>query len=724
MTRKLILLLLVALLAACEGTPPTPTATPTETPAPTQTPTHTPPPMPTSLPSVLELTRADDPTHQAFVRVVHAAPNLPTLDVFIERLAIGTNMSFTHYTEPTAIVAGEYFLRVTHQGGRPDNAESVLFETQISIQGQDSLMLMFTGNPEGIIMSTYPESTEPLDRNQSRITAIHAVERGPAFALQQDVVTLTSDLVYGEASNTITLESSETALNFQSGPNTLASYTEPLAPRTAYTLILTGQPENLDELVIIPIRTAVPGKITLRAINASVEMNNLDVYLNGQLFAGELQYPRASVREGLITDNYQVDVYPAGANPAESAPITSGSIFGADDDDYTVVFTGPIDDFRIISYRDDLSETPAGQARIAFLNPLNYINQVRMETAYGPINELGAMRYGDTPYPIHMSAGPHVYLWIAGSTPEETQLVESTDEVHLEQGINYLHILSGQTGNPPIFISENVGFQSASTDEENAFISDPLLDVTPAPAHPTRIRFINAVVQSQPLDFLIDDQPFATALEYGQQLDYIEAPSDEHLAEVRLSGSAFSLGQTLIALEDGQAYTLIAYGSGTEFAGLLLLDDAVITQHESDAPLLRLVNVTIGGAIRFGMAQSSASTEETFSPFSVAPQPQAQPITEEGQEATPLIYRRSVAYGIQTMNAIQPTDSLNSSLGLMPLGAYDLHLLDVTGSPTTIAGSFRQVTFEPNTLYDIIAYQERDSTLVHAFVVTQALNQP
>src|SRR5690606_17048319 len=128
----LLLFLIAALVTACAQSPQA-APTPTELPTPEATATNTPPPEPTPLPSVLELTRATDPSQQAFLSVAHAATSVPIFDVYVERLAIATNLNFGQATQPSGIVAGEYFLRVVPNGVRPD-AGQILYETQLKLE--------------------------------------------------------------------------------------------------------------------------------------------------------------------------------------------------------------------------------------------------------------------------------------------------------------------------------------------------------------------------------------------------------------------------------------------------------------------------------------------------------------------------------------------------------------------------------------------------------------
>src|SRR5262245_60497056 len=111
---------------------------PTITPeAPTETPTAS---GPTPTAPYIPQTIAENPSEQVFVRVVNAMPDTPAVDVYLELLAIATNLNFAQNTEPSGVVAGDYILRVVPAGNTP--TDSPLLEQPMSLQGGQSLILV------------------------------------------------------------------------------------------------------------------------------------------------------------------------------------------------------------------------------------------------------------------------------------------------------------------------------------------------------------------------------------------------------------------------------------------------------------------------------------------------------------------------------------------------------------------------------------------------------
>src|SRR5262245_14720086 len=92
---RLIAVSLLAILVAC-AQQPVPTAVPTPVPptatsAPTATPTQTPIPEPTQN---IPRTVAENPLDQAYIRIIHAATGVDSVDVYMEDLRFAGNVSY------------------------------------------------------------------------------------------------------------------------------------------------------------------------------------------------------------------------------------------------------------------------------------------------------------------------------------------------------------------------------------------------------------------------------------------------------------------------------------------------------------------------------------------------------------------------------------------------------------------------------------------------------
>ncbi|MAS34428.1 MAG: hypothetical protein CL610_10500 [Anaerolineaceae bacterium] len=694
MRRICLFAFLMIFAAACASTPE-PTATPTETPLPTLTPTATLPPEPTPLPSVQELTRATDPSQQAFLSVVHAAAGAPIFDIYVERLAIAANLNFGGSTQPSGIVAGDYFLRVVPNGVRPDAGE-VLYETQLSLEGGDSLLLLFTGSVDNLSMAYFPQPLDPLEANQSRVTVIHAIPDGPPLTMQQNGADLTVPMSFGNAAFPVVLPAGETTLDFAvDGVNRL-SYPINLREQFSYVLVIAGDAASIENATIIQTRNSVPGLVQIRAVHASPDIGPVDIFLNDEPLATNLEYTRASDRQPRAAQVYQVDVFAPGVDRRAVEPLLRSQVIANSGESLSIILIGSTQRLQLLPYREDTSPTVPDEARIAFINTIEQAPRVRIDLQYRVLMEAGELGYGQPPSVVDLPAIVHRFSILEVENGSPSELVELAEDVQLEAGRSYLYLITGRINDPPVILSENLGINEAFIDTED---SDAPL--TPTPEIPTSIRFINAVNGGLPLDVLVDGQSFASNLTYGQSSTVSMIGSGDHTLEVRQVNNGQSVLSFDTPLEVSTPYTVVLFGFGTEVEYLLLDDSERIT--EGDAPLVRLINLTTFGEFTAALAESRAETV-TDGPtiFSESP----------GSEN----FRRSMAFGVDRLRTVTEVEGrVSSNVGLAPLGPHDLHIIDV--GINMIAASIRGVDFSPGAYYDVLIYQNRDSAQVEGFAV-------
>jgi hypothetical protein len=693
MGRILLLICLIAAFASACAPAPEVVPTPTETPMPEPTATNTPLPEPTPLPSVLELTRATDPSQQAFLSVIHAAAGVPIFDVYVERLAIATNLNFGQSTQPSGIVAGDYFLRVVPNGVRPDAGE-ILFESPISLRGGDSLLLIFTNTADGLAMSYFQQPLDPLESNQSRITAIHMIPGGPEITLQHNTVPITAPMSYGNAAYPVILPPGETTLEIQSAGAAAAAYTINLQTRFSYLLILAGTPDNIS---VIETRHPVPGLASIRAVNASATIGPVDIYLDGEPIAAALDYTRASDRQPRPARQYTVDVFAANADPGAVEPLLSTQLAANNDDYLTLILEGTPQDLRLLPYREDRTLTAPNRARIAFVNTLPQVPRVRIDMQHRVLTELGEISYGALPGVVDLPVGAYRFAWMRMENGEPAELVEVAEEAQLEQGFSYLYLMTGRTTDPPVIISDNIGFDTTLTGLMEDALPTPTLEL------PTRIRFVNAIKGSVPLDIFMNEQAFASSLNYGESSASSSISPGIYTLDVRQSGTNLSLYNAAdITLEPSVPYTIVIYGFGTETIETMLLEDSHINLNDS-APHVRLINATIFGELTLALGESNTQGVMTGT-------------TVIGESAGSEIFRRSMSYGINRIRTLEPAAGRSySNVALAPLGPHDLHLIDE--SLNMVAMSIRLVDFSPGAHYDVIAYQNQDTAQVEGFAV-------
>jgi len=685
--RRVFFILLVLLsVAACDTPTPEPTAPPTEMPTLTPTATLTPPPQPTPLPRAIDLTRATDPSQQAYMRVIHAAPNAPMFNVFVERLAVATNLSYTQSTEPSGIVAGDYTLTVV-----PLGESEPIFETDFSPKGGESLILIFTGSP--LAMSSFTESTESLGKEQSRITFIQAVEGSGSITMQQNTVDLTPPLAFGSAALPITLSSGSINLDFYNDGGVLLTYPISLQERVNYTLILVGQADNL---TVIKAEIRAPGSASIRAVNAVTTLTALDVTLDDLPLANRLDYSRASERQDFPARIYNVSVYSAGADRSTAQPLVSSQLIANDDDIITLIIVGENEDLRVIDYREDLSPTSPSDTRVAFVNILSNFPNVRVENQAGSIESVGDLGYAQPPQTATLeTAGVYTFFWNKVDGGTATEQVESVENVIFEPGRIYLYMVTGALSTPPLILSEQVGIDDGLTGLAVGEIP------TATPEIPTRVRFVSAINGGLPMTLTLNETPIVSNLAYSDGSGMNVIPSGDYTVDAQVAETGEILASTTATLDPSTDYSIFAYGFGTQNIQLLVVSDSDVVVG-GNSPYLRLINTTSSGDAQFGLAHSlSTGTDANPSRNSESP--------------TGELFRRSIPFGVTTMVGIEARQGSASNVLLAPLGTFDIHVIDMVNDE--IAATIRQVALQPGTHYDVIAFQYPESQRTEAFIL-------
>src|SRR5690606_23303828 len=134
-----------------------------------------------------------------------------------------------------------------------------------------------------------------------------------------------------------------------------------------------------------------PGRTTIRTIHASETTPPVDVYLNADLLADNIEFSRPTNRQAIISGEYTVSVFEADANPEADQPLTSQTLVFEAGNDIGLFLVESPDQLVIVSYSENLTPTPAGQARIAILKTLESVATLHVETSGGALTDVPNM---------------------------------------------------------------------------------------------------------------------------------------------------------------------------------------------------------------------------------------------------------------------------------------------------------------------------------------------
>lgn len=695
--RWLILVVALVTIAACESEPPLPTLVPTIVPTqppPTATETATPTPRPTPTPARIPATNADSPDEQAFVRVVHAAPGSEPVDIYIEARSLAFNLGYGVKTEPTGIVAGEYGV-VILPAGRVSGEAPPLVAQPITVEGGQTLILMFTGSTDAPSLAVFPENTEPLNANESRVTLIHAVPRGSDVTLQQNLVDLTAPISFGQISEPAILPSGETVLLVQSGTNTFFTREITLRERSNYTFIMTGDPINLDTFELIELVERAPGRTNIRFINTSASVPNVDIYLNSELLRADLAYPRATERQSIPTGTYTVEIYPVGSNPDAIPAIASTQVNANADDTLSLIIVGTQDDLRLTRLVEDLSPTEPGQARMTFINTLPDVQVVDVSAsgAFEPV--AASLGYRQTSDAVAFEAGLYDFYWIEDENGTEGATVESALQVTIDQGFNYLYILSGRD-DQPVILGDDVGIINQQPQ---------VVGTGEAPELPIVLRAMNTIGTGSTVTFYVDNSLVASNLGYAQFSEPIIVTEGTHQLDFRNPANDDYYNGILFDFQANTTYTAFIYGDDLLSTQVLVLANETTTMLEDNGMAqIRLLNFNQNGTLELGLAYRDTTG-------------QLPPIDPTAAVDLPEFRRPNLPDAQRLFSNV--ANSTASTIAFIEPGQKDLVILDSTRN--LVAEVLVNITIEPNRRYEVVTYGDAATTRVIAYVVSYAL---
>jgi hypothetical protein len=683
MKRLFLFIILVLMLAACEGEPaelptlvPEPTAFPTSTP--TLTPTQTRTPVETLTPSPVPVIGrfATDPEKIGYLRVVHAAPDTSQVDVYVDQTSFAANLEYGLASGRTNILAGDYTVRITQRGDSTDQA--LLAQTDLTIDVGQSFILVFSGVPDALNITTIEESNVPLNENESRVNFVHAVPLAPQVKGQQNGIDLSPLLDFGQQSGGIVVPAGDTTLSFGTSEQVLTNYAVALFPRTHYTLILYGRSDAPDSLSVLALDNQVPGLVTMRAVNVIEGAGAVDIYLDKQPLAQNLPYAAAGERVIRADGLHSLTVYSAGADTSTSTPLLENYTFNATSAaDLSVIVMGSGADVRALIFEDDLSPLRADTGRMAFVNATADVPAAQVGFNSTIAEDLGVIGYGQASPYFDILLGENRIFWqqVGGAILEDLQ------RYLIEGGRSYLYLLA-PNDDSPVILSEAVEIRA----ETAALPTD--IGATPIPV--TRMRLVNATENAIPVNFTLNGELLAENLPYGQATEFIEIMPGTLPMIIQQTNDLNVIAQRDFRLVDSGDFTVFIYGPAYDLSAIAFSDADL--QVNEDTTMLRLVNLSLDETINFGLVIAPATDPLTPA---VMPPP-------------------TVPLGLPYLIA-RSEHRTSAGPVFTSAGVWDLIVVD--NRTNVQAARFRSFNFEAGAIYDVVATYSIQTGEIRAFLL-------
>jgi len=345
----------------------------------------------------LDSAQAQDVTDtDATIRVVHASPGAPNVDVLIDGQPVVQNLAFGAATEYLPIPGGDHKVQVTPTG---QNADAALIDSDLSVDAGNAYIFVAVNRLNDIEGEVYDVNLDNVDSGKARVRVIHASpDAGDIDVSVTGGDELFGGVSYRDATDYKDLDAGSYSLDIKGDGDRvlLTAQNLPIEDGKAYDIIAIGQIADntfallpLETTVSIPCATALGSDggtedSCVRIVHVAPGSPEVDVYLNDSPIVMGLTYGTSTdfvaVPEG---DNRKIQVVAAGGTPGDS-DLVDAEFDVNSRDAYEVIVSGNPDDLQADSAELDLSPLPDGQSRVRVIHSSPDAGGVDVAVADGP----------------------------------------------------------------------------------------------------------------------------------------------------------------------------------------------------------------------------------------------------------------------------------------------------------------------------------------------------
>jgi hypothetical protein len=385
----------------------------------------------------------------AYVRIVHASPSAPAVDVYVNGTGVLSDITFFAASNYLPVDASsDVQIQVTVAGDTPANAvisETVTLDpgNAYTVAAVDAMSMMVTSVaiPNALVVE---DNVSVPPEGQARVNIYHlSPDAGPVDVLA-DGVPITSGLTL---SDTVAVEVPAGSYTLTISPteemtDTIGAATTGTLPYTVevdldaeqvYSAFAVGRLADTDFRVELTEELA-----QVRVVHASPSAPAVDVYLDGTAVLTGVEYFAVSdYLQGILVGEYLIQVTLANSDTTDAVISTTATLTPTA---YTIAAVNELGSSTTVSSDpvvvvDDLSEPPEGQARIQ---------------AYHFVSDVP----GDSPVSIGVVDGPTVL---------QDLVFRDRDQVEVDAGLYDLEAFVEIGGAPTTLVTIEDNIFSAGT---------------------------------------------------------------------------------------------------------------------------------------------------------------------------------------------------------------------------------------------------------------------
>lgn len=188
--------------------------------------------------------------NSSLVRVFHAAPQAPNVDVYVNDQMVFSNLAFGDFTRYVYLNEGEYNVSV-YLAGQKDRP---VINQMVDVPSQQIFTIAATGNLDNLGLLVIPDKvSKSPSQNYSSVRVIHLSPNAPGVDILVDGDTLFEDISFGEGTDYVDLNPGTYNVNVVL--NTDKSVVLPLKVTLnqdkIYTIYIIGNPPTLQAVQVV-----------------------------------------------------------------------------------------------------------------------------------------------------------------------------------------------------------------------------------------------------------------------------------------------------------------------------------------------------------------------------------------------------------------------------------------------------------------------------------------
>ena len=188
--------------------------------------------------------------NSSLVRVFHAAPQAPNVDVYVNDQMVFSNLAFGDFTRYVYLDEGEYNVSV-YLAGQKDRP---VINQMVDVPSQQIFTIAATGNLDNLGLLVIPDKvSKSPSQNYSSVRVIHLSPNAPGVDILVDGDTLFEDISFGEGTDYVDLNPGTYNVNvvLNTDKSDLLPLKVTLNPDKIYTIYIIGNPPTLQAVQVV-----------------------------------------------------------------------------------------------------------------------------------------------------------------------------------------------------------------------------------------------------------------------------------------------------------------------------------------------------------------------------------------------------------------------------------------------------------------------------------------